>query len=203
MPDSKKTAPSPQPADQTSQTNQTPAQKPKQRHRRTMAELLQDPKYRAQHGLPVDDIPAPAKAPQKPAQKPQAKAQPAQKAGKQEQAGKTETPVEEPKARKAEDAKFPTTTKFNLRTKDKGDAPKPPHRRMYRSSWAFEVWNPSTEECLGTYELPDDVFDGSDALRYVRAYCNRHMAEVAGMNVVILEVHREFRVTVTQIETDE
>lgn len=151
---------------------------PKQRHRRTMAELLKDPKYRAAKGLdPVDDT---------------------------EVVQKPETAVEEPEkelppAVEASEKEFARKTSYSMSR----PSPVCSFKRMYPSDWCFEIWNPSTEECEASYRLPSNIVDEDDACDYVKKYCNRHMTEVANKNLVIFEVHKEFLVAVSQIEITE
>ena len=164
---------------------------PKQRHRRTMAELLQDPKYRAAKGL----APLPGTEDAVPPEKKDGKAR--ENAEKQPVA---EVPEKElSPAVEAEERKFFEKTTYSMSKK----AATPCFKRMYPGSWCFEIWDTQAEECVASYRLPSSVVDENDAFEYVKKYCNRHMAEVANRNVVVFEVHREFRVEVSQIETVE
>ena len=178
MPTEKKPAPG------TRTQKQQEQKTPKHRHRRTMAELLQDPKYRAAKGL--DPIPSSeGQAPLRPEEEEKAAD------GAQEE---LQPAVE------AEERKFFETTSYRMARKAPAEAC---FKRMYPGSWCFELWDADSEECVASYRLPSRVVDEDDAFEYVKRYCNRHMAEVANRNVVIFEVHREFRVEVSQIETVE
>lgn len=166
----------------------------KQRHRRTMAELLQDPKYRASKGLaPLDGDKTVTE--EEPAAGLAAKAPSADPCDPADAAEPALAPHDETATHK--------TYKLERRVPSKSGKPVSGIKKIFPSAWNFDVWDTRTEECVGSYQVSQDAITEDEAFQYVKKFCNRNMALVAGRNVVLYEVRREFRVDVTQIDTVE
>ena len=158
----------------TANTGKSKPQEPKKRHRRTMAELLADPAYRKSKGL--DPLPA-------------------DDAGRKEDEPQPEKPSAEEGASPAKSTLY--RMEYGRVRSTYG------FKRMFPCRWLMDVWDTRSEECVASIRMPDSVIDADDAYEYAKKYCNQNMPEVAGRNVVLHEIAREFRVNVTQIETME
>lgn len=185
----------------------------KKRHRRTKAELLKDPEYCRKHGIAWEGDNGGPKAKGKPE-----KANDDDARGYDESDGSDEdqrdceaAPEEEPEAYEddggGDDEEYdqPEDAGDDVDDGDEDNVsvkpyPSDPFTKIYSGRWAFDVWDPRTSTCLHTQQLPASVEDYEGAVEETKKYCNRNLRAVFGCNIVIYEIHDEFRLAVTQVE---
>lgn len=177
----------------------------KKRHRRTKAELLKDPEYCAKHGIPCEaGIEAPVS--EEPKKRGRKKEEPDADYGE-------DVPEEEP--RKAPRKKRAIEETYEDVEWEESSPPedaervdvKPPpasqFKRIFKTRWAFDIWDSKTETCVRTQQLPDWVTTEDEAYEETKKYCNENVRVLAGCNIVVYEVHKEFRLAVTQVVVQE
>ena len=189
---------------------------PKKRHRRTKEELLKDPVYREKHGLPPLDAEEYDQAEEAKEETLKAETAPSVRRrrrrieeeevevddseAKEEAPGGEEDTPEDPLA-EDETAKYEEDAFKDSEVISIKPPPAPSFKHMYESQWCFEIWDTKTdhETCIHTQQLPNWVDTYESAFEETKKYCNRHLREISGCNVVIFQVHSEFRLSITQV----
>jgi len=182
---------------------------PKKRHRRTKEELLKDPVYREKHGLPpldaeeyqqeTDKEAAPSVRRRRRRVEEEEVEIDDSEAKEEAPEGEEETqedPLAEDETVKYEEDAFKDSEVISIKP-----PPAPSFKHMYESQWCFEIWDTKAdhETCIHTQQLPSWVDTYESAFEETKKYCNRHLREISGCNVVIFQVHSEFRLSITQV----
>ena len=158
----------------------------KKRHRRTKAELLKDPEYCAKHGIPCDgaDVAVEEETPAEEPKKAPRKKRAIEETYEEVEWDESEPPVDAERV----DVKPPPASQF---------------KRIFKTRWAFDIWDSKNETCVRTQQLPDWVTTEDEAFEETKKYCNENVRMLAGCNIVVYEIHREFRLAVTQVVVQE
>jgi len=164
-------------------------EKPKKRHRRTKAELMQDPEYCQKHGLPMPDG-APVEEEPK-------------KAPRVRRTKRQEPDYGEPDPCPQEEVAMDEAEPVEKETIEVKPAPASSFKRIYKSRWAFDVWDSKEEVCLRTQQLPSWVTEEYEAIEETKKYVNDNIRALNGCNIVVYEIHKEFRLQVTAVTIQE
>ncbi len=165
---------------------------PKKRHRRTKAELMQDPEYCQKHGLPMPDgamVDTPEEEPKK--------------APRVRRSKRQEPDYGEPDMCPSEEVAMDEAEQVEKETIEVKPAPASSFKRIYKSRWAFDVWDSKEEVCLRTQQLPSWVTEEYEAIEETKKYVNDNIRALNGCNIVVYEIHKEFRLQVTAVTVQE
>ena len=169
----------------------------KKRHRRTKEELLKDPEYCKKHGLPLPDgytEEEPDEDLDEGKQAPRKRSARRRKEELDEDSILSDAEVEG--MIEENDGSDVVTSETPISIKP---PPKSSFKRMFKTRWAFDVWDASQNTCVASHQLPDWVETEEEAFEEVKNRCNQNLREYNGCNIVIYEIHKEFRLAITQV----
>ena len=165
---------------------------PKKRHRRTKAELMQDPEYCQKHGLPMPAGATVETTDEEP-----------KKAPRVRRSKRQEPDYGEPDMCPSEDIALEEAAPVDKETIEIKPPPASSFKRIYKSRWAFDVWDSKKELCMHTQQLPNWVTEEYEAIEETKKYVNDNIRALNGCNIVVYEIHKEFRLQVTAVTVQE